>query len=297
MTEPQDTLLWGHSDTGVSPQGGVFVVYKSTTGAVQYRPMGWTATDGIIVPSTTAQYRPSLVRAYAYLKQVHRTCLEQRHELTHHEPVDGCRICDETLHEEHANPIDDCILCIERRVELVDHLPTNTMWLGEVHPGGINPPLRPPLDRAQRERTAEREARSAELAASRMQRERERIADHEAYQARCEAAKQRAYELLMSLLSEDNQIRFRQHCYILVKGSDNSLWRINCGDYSGNVIYIGTPTGFAARKRYCAHPRMFVRYDAAGRPLQMPLLDAIIAQMLLIETDVKGFLDVANDAD
>lgn len=125
------------------------------------------------------------------------------------------------------------------------------------------------------------------------QRERQRLAHERRLEreAAMRGANDRARALLMSLLSPENRERFEQGRHILIRGSDGARWRIECNTYTGNVVRFDED-GFA--RRYCGHPIMHVGYADDGYGYQLPTLDAIIGQMLLLETNAERFLEIAN---
>jgi hypothetical protein len=96
------------------------------------------------------------------------------------------------------------------------------------------------------------------------------------------AAKERATELLMSLLSEDNQRRFRSFLRIRIRGSGGNEYEIARG-WQGNVRR-------SDGARLCAHPNMYCNQTRRGLPAE----DAMIAQILMLQTDEAAFLRVAN---
>jgi hypothetical protein len=93
-------------------------------------------------------------------------------------------------------------------------------------------------------------------------------------------AEARARALLLSLLTEDARATFADTGVIHVVGSAGGRYRIERG-YSGNIHGGG--------REYCAHPRM-----TSPEGDRMPMEDAMIAQMLMIQTDEPGFLEIAN---
>lgn len=115
--------------------------------------------------------------------------------------------------------------------------------------------------------------------------ERERVAAaareaNERWQRDRQAASDRAGELLLALLSEEQEQTWRERDWFTVQGSRSGrTYRIRRG-YAGNVDLLddnGNP-----EVTYCAHPP------------DVPAEDAGIAQMLALVTDEDAFLAVAN---
>jgi hypothetical protein len=130
--------------------------------------------------------------------------------------------------------------------------------------------------RAQREAAhAERERLHAEemarLAAAQAERSRVRV-----------AAKARAEELLLSLLTDEQVASYRDKGWFEVRGSKGGRWRIRNRGQAGNVDLM-PEIGEEREATYCAHP-----------PDHLPDADAYVAQMLHIVTDEEDFVRVAN---
>jgi hypothetical protein len=94
----------------------------------------------------------------------------------------------------------------------------------------------------------------------------------------------KADRTLMSLLTSAEQERLRDEGEFHVVGSDGNLYAVRRG-YQQNVYQLerGEPV-----LRLCAHPNM---YDEVGR---LPDADAMIAQLLALQTDAPAFHRVAN---
>jgi hypothetical protein len=93
-------------------------------------------------------------------------------------------------------------------------------------------------------------------------------------------ARDRARELLLSLLTEDQARTYEGDGWFEVAGSDGGLFRIHSAGQAGNVqeILAGRPVA-----SYCCHP-----------PGGLPDADAHVAQMLHLQTDEAGFRRTAN---
>lgn len=96
-------------------------------------------------------------------------------------------------------------------------------------------------------------------------------------------ARSRAQETLLALLTEREREVYRRTGVIHVRGSEGNEYEIHRG-HARNIR--------RGRGRYCAHPPAFERVD--GRTLAIPEEDSMIAQMLMISTDEKEFLRIAN---
>lgn len=114
-------------------------------------------------------------------------------------------------------------------------------------------------------------------------REVERVARSEARALARTAARDRADELLQSMLSEQQREAYRLTGEFEVMGSAGGVYRIRRGT-SGNVDWIA-PDGTVGA-RLCAHPEM--------REGWMPDQDVALAQMLALRTDEAGFIGMAN---
>lgn len=96
-------------------------------------------------------------------------------------------------------------------------------------------------------------------------------------------ARDRADELLLSMLSEDQRQTYQLRGEFEVIGSAGGVYRIRRGT-SGNVDWL-EPDGRVGA-RLCAHPTM-----AEG---WLPDQDVAVAQMLALITDEPGFVRLAN---
>lgn len=96
------------------------------------------------------------------------------------------------------------------------------------------------------------------------------------------AASQRAEELLLSLLSDEQAASWREHEWFAVRGSQSGrTYRIHATGIANNVDRM-TADGKKRETVFCAHP--------AG----LPKSDVHVAQMFLIATDEPEFLRIAN---
>jgi hypothetical protein len=120
---------------------------------------------------------------------------------------------------------------------------------------------------AQRVAEERRAAQEAQWAAERAERDK---------------ASERAEELLLSLLSEEQAATYREHGWFEVRGSSGRRWRIRNRGQSGNVDLM-PEIGDVRQATYCAHP-----------PGHLPHADAHVAQMLALVTDDKAFERTAN---
>jgi hypothetical protein len=127
------------------------------------------------------------------------------------------------------------------------------------------------LREAHRVAEERRLAQQAEWAAA----ERER-------QAERGKASERATELLLSLLSEEQAATYREHGWFEVRGSSGRRWRVRNRGQSGNVDLM-PEAGEEREATYCAHP-----------PGGLPDADAHVAQMLALVTDDTTFERTAN---
>jgi hypothetical protein len=96
-------------------------------------------------------------------------------------------------------------------------------------------------------------------------------------------ARERADELLLSMLSEPQRESYSLTGEFEVIGSAGGLYRIQRGN-SGNVLWI--EPGGQVGARLCAHPTM-----AEG---WMPDQDVAVAQLLALMTDEPAFVRTAN---
>jgi hypothetical protein len=116
------------------------------------------------------------------------------------------------------------------------------------------------------------------------------------------AAQARAQELLEELCTTEQWEIYQRDGHIPVKGSNGGDYLITKG-YSGNVI-VGTAEDGYVNGRYtyvqrkCAHPNMTDRVKIGNfgeEWIRLPDEDAMIAQMLRIQADEHGWLEVANN--
>jgi hypothetical protein len=113
----------------------------------------------------------------------------------------------------------------------------------------------------------------------------ERVAEAQAYEERMRRrarVNDRAEELLLSLLSDDQCFSYTQNGWFEVRGSAGGLYRINRRGQAGNVDELPAP-GAPRIASYCIHP--------AGN---FPDADAHAAQYLALVTDEDEFRRVAN---
>lgn len=96
-------------------------------------------------------------------------------------------------------------------------------------------------------------------------------------------AMNRAEELLLSLLSEEQQESYRHDQLFTVIGSHGTLYRIRYG-VSGNIEWL-RPDGEVGG-RLCAHPTMVNDW--------LPVPDVLLSQVLALTTDERAFLQLAN---
>jgi hypothetical protein len=106
-----------------------------------------------------------------------------------------------------------------------------------------------------------------------------------------ETSKERARRLLSSMLSPEQREEFQEDdCFHLRvidgKTGDERVYRIDQG-FQGNVKLLG-PDGRPV-KSYCIHAKTT---DDEGR--RLPNEDHMLAQKLLLQTDEKSFLQIAN---
>lgn len=125
-------------------------------------------------------------------------------------------------------------------------------------------------------------AETEEQRADRERREEEfrRVREEECRQR--EAAKGRAEELLLSMLTDEQARTYKEKGWFEVRGSKGGRWRIRNRGQSGNVDLM-PEIGEEREATYCAHP-----------PEYLPDADAQLAQMLHLVTDEEGFVKVAN---
>lgn len=104
---------------------------------------------------------------------------------------------------------------------------------------------------------------------------------------RRQAAKERARELLKSLLTQEQWESYDTVMGFDVVGSDGVTYRIQHG-MIGNV-YALYPDG-TRRAAYCAHP---YEWDAEN-DCRLPTEDILAGQVLALRTDAPGFVATAN---
>lgn len=120
-----------------------------------------------------------------------------------------------------------------------------------------------------------------ELRAAREERERAETAHWERRRQEQEEVKQRAEELLLALLSDEQAETWREHKWFEVRGScSGRRYRIRHGITHNVNLMAGS--GDDVEVNYCAHP--------PGVPAE----DVCLAQMLLLATNEDEFLRVAN---
>jgi len=132
------------------------------------------------------------------------------------------------------------------------------------------------------EMTEEQEAAFAEAQRVAEERRLAQEAQWAAERAECDKASERAEELLLSLLSEEQAATYREHGWFEVRGSSGRRWRIRNRGQSGNVDLM-PEIGDVRQATYCAHP-----------PGRLPHADAHVAQMLALVTDDEAFERTAN---
>lgn len=109
-----------------------------------------------------------------------------------------------------------------------------------------------------------------------------------------EAAVAKAQMTLLSLLTPEQRNEYRARQRFHIRGSRGTLYRIQHGS-SGNVRAVLTEADEGrGLHAYCAHPEMTVRGDDGKVLGYLPHEDAMIAQMLALESDEAAFLAVAN---
>lgn len=134
-----------------------------------------------------------------------------------------------------------------------------------------NGQIRPPYQRTQQEID---DARRIE--ARRVEETRQRTSERD-------TASQRAKDLLMTLLNEQQRESYEHTCSFEIIGSLGTRYRINRGT-NGNVEWL-TPDGESGG-RLCAHPTMVEHW--------LPMPDVHAAQMLALMTDEAAWLRLAN---
>jgi hypothetical protein len=117
-----------------------------------------------------------------------------------------------------------------------------------------------------------------------------------------DTSRTRAAELLTSLLTEEQNNTYKEYGFFKVVGSNGGVYDITKG-YSGNVRIVENESEQMGhweryRGKRCAHPEMYHEIDMGGdlgsTDVDLPEEDAMIAQMLMITTDERAFLNVSN---
>ena len=96
-------------------------------------------------------------------------------------------------------------------------------------------------------------------------------------------ATDRAEELLLSLLTDEQAESYRSDGSFIVIGSHGGRYRITRG-VSGNILWV--PEGNDMAARLCAHPTMAESW--------LPTPDVQVAQLLALITDERDFVNRAN---
>lgn len=95
---------------------------------------------------------------------------------------------------------------------------------------------------------------------------------------------QRARELLLSFLSEEQRRTYEGHgWFIVVGGRSGRRYRINGGTYAGNVDLLAANDNNKVEARFCGH------CDAS-----IPLGDQLLAQKVMLEVDEPAYIALAN---
>jgi hypothetical protein len=97
-----------------------------------------------------------------------------------------------------------------------------------------------------------------------------------------QAVRDRALELLRSLLTDGQWASYQEKGWFEVRGKSGRRWRVRNRGQSGNIDLM-PEIGEERDATYCAHP-----------PGDLPDADAHAAQMLALVTDDEAFLRVAN---
>lgn len=125
-----------------------------------------------------------------------------------------------------------------------------------------------------------------EQCAERQRREREIREDAEALlrsqRQEYDKARERALELLGTVLTVEQMASYREKGWFEVRGSKGRRWRIRANGVAGNVDLM-PEIGQVREATYCAHP-----------PQALPAPDVHLAQMLALVTDEDEFVRVAN---
>lgn len=132
------------------------------------------------------------------------------------------------------------------------------------------------------EQRAERELARAERERQRAEANARYAAEEAERQAARARASDRAQELLLSLLSDEQAATYREHGWFEVRGSSGRRWRIRNRGQSGNVDLM-PEIGEEREMSLCAHPSV-----------RLPDADAHLAQMLALVTDDEAFERTAN---
>lgn len=107
-------------------------------------------------------------------------------------------------------------------------------------------------------------------------------AEREEYNRARLLANDRAEELLLSMLTEEQAASYKVRGWFEVRGSRGGRWRIRNVGQAGNVDLM-PEIGDEAEMSFCCHP-----------PDHLPVADAHLAQMLHLVTDEDGFRATAN---
>lgn len=95
---------------------------------------------------------------------------------------------------------------------------------------------------------------------------------------------QRAIDLLLSFLSDEQRRTFGQHgWFIVVGGQSGRRYRIRGGTYAGNVDLLAANDNYKVEARFCGH------CDAS-----IPLGDQLLAQKVMLEVDEPAYIALAN---
>ena len=135
------------------------------------------------------------------------------------------------------------------------------------------------------ERRRRQEEERIQAAEDRRRQEEERQERQQKEREEREAARQRAEDLLMSVLSPEQQEDYKNDKCFYVE-SNGELFRINEG-YAGNVQKLDPETKRIIES-YCIHPNM---YQGGGH---LPNEDAMAAQKLALDDDPDEFKRTAN---
>jgi len=108
----------------------------------------------------------------------------------------------------------------------------------------------------------------------------ERMARHE--QARKEAS-DRAFKLLNGFLTTHQKKELQEKEHFHVVGQDGETYRIDVQKHQNVYLMKGN--------------RRAIRYCAIMKDVRIPMYDMLLAQKLLIETDIQRFKEIANAKD